>query len=496
MRIFTAPALLGLLALVAPVFAQDGGDANALFQTAQNAFNAANNKSGTTWDDARVAIQAVIDADPKHFEAHWLMANAYEREANKGQSHDWFVKCSDLDPVHFLAAWNATTGYSRYQQWDKSLAFLERAEAALAKGERGMPDSGTREEFLKVVEFAIPAGRANLYWELGRKDDAYKIAAERITDTPFYPAMGWYLGQQAEAEGSNAKAIEYYKLVFRQWEEKILPKFKAEATDKDKAEEDCKKWWNGLVSATNRHFGLDDRSTDSPKRHDYLKRYERWIEMQRPKYGSVDDHPRAHQRFTDSEFELTIDLPHPKLMRLKKDTRYPWVFWFEIEHPPVQPGKINTHVVDVAWHQADLQDVDVMVRINASGFGTSMNLQSGGAVKWVEPENLAEGLLADATRIHYVEVASVKKPRKARFGRYQGFETSFEGKEAKAVENYESAVAQKTKDPKPPPVWEIHQYVTKGKKHTWTIEFKCLKGQWKERQKDIQLLLKHIVFPG
>lgn len=459
-------AMAALAALAAPAPAQD--EVEGLFGEACRLFEEAANSKAPDWGPAREKLQEVIAKAPQHFEAHWRLGESYEKETNFDGAREWFVKASDLRPTHALAALKAAQGLVRYKLWDRALPYLQRLESLMASDEAGRLNDDEQD----LVRFCLPAAMVETLWNTGKHDEAAKLAEPAIATEPFFPSLTYYLGQHLEAKDAHDKAKDVYKKGLNQ------------AYDKEKLA--------NLRGNANHRFGLDDHWMDANERIVAIERRAAYLALQEPKYGELKNDGKT---FVDAQYEFQVDLPHPKLLKLKKDQRYPWVFSFLLSHE-VKAGSINTHVIDVCWHQENLQDVDAILRCNASAFSTVMNTQTAGAVKWVEPENLAKGTLKDLTEVHWTDVKNVKQPKKARFaGRFEGFVYGFEGREKPVVEDVAARKAKGEKLPDPP-VWEVTGWVVKGKKFTYQFEIKVRTAAAKDRQKDVDLLLKHLKFPG
>ena len=459
-------AALLAMALAGSAPAQD--EVEGLFGEACRLFEEAANAKAPDWGPAREKLQEVIAKAPQHFEAHWRLGESFEKETNHDAARDWFVKASDLQPGNALAALKAASGQVRYKKWAEALPYLVRLEGLMATDEAGRLNGDEQD----LVSFCLPPAMVEALWNTGKRDEAAKRAEAAIAAEPYFPSLTWFLGQHLEAAGEAAKAKDRYKQGLNQ------------SYDKEKLA--------NLRGNANHRFGLEDHWMDSNARIVAIDRRAAYLELQEPRYGELKNDGKT---FVEAQFEFQVDLPHPKALKLKKDARYPWVFSFQMSHE-VKPGSINTHVIDVLWHQDNLQDVDVVVRCNASAFSTAMNTQTAGAVKWVEPENLAKGTLKDMTEVYWVDVKNVKPVKKARFaGRLEAFSSSFDGREKGTVEDVTARKAKGEKLPDPP-VWQVTHWTIKGKKYTYQFEVKVRAAAAKDRQKDIDLLLRHLKFPA
>ena len=216
--------------------------------------------------------------------------------------------------------------------------------------------------------------------------------------------------------------------------------------------------------------------------------------MQVPKYGEIRN---GGTTFFDTLTELQIDLPPAKAMKLKKDQRYPWVFWFAQSHEVAKPGDVNPHVIDVLWHQDDYQDADILVRCFAALFNMNMNFGSGVSAKFDQPEKVAEAYFKDMTTSNFVEVKNGQPPKKTKFGRgLDAYLCTWEGREKAAVENHAKFVSEGQKPKEEPPVWEMHLWAIKGKARTFVVQVQTRPGVWKARQREIDILLKLLKIPS
>ncbi|MHC5020830.1 MAG: tetratricopeptide repeat protein [Planctomycetota bacterium] len=469
-KLILSVALAGLAGLVAwpvPATGQEvAGDTSKQeeWRACQDAYNQARQKR--RWEDYRALAQAFAKKYPDHFDVAWQLAISFEMESNKGQAHEWYQKASNIDPDHFLAALESGMGWMRYQQKEKAIPFLERANKALAGGK----GTDGNEDAIKLAKYALPGALVEAFWEQGEshknkkkgqalKDKAIEIAKDAIKAQPAFPGIYYYLGVWSEEQDDREMAINYYMAGLKQKVE-------------------------GVYAQANHKYGIEDRRREANQRQVYLKGTQ-------VKYGEIKN---DGMRFYDAEKDVSVDKPHPKILKLKKGAKHPWDFWFAVSHE-VSGNSVNTHIIDVVRRSSNGFDHDVMIRVSGGAHTLNLNTQSGGSVKWDNAEKVAEALETDAVKGQWVDVTNHKKVRKATFGRgMKGFSFSFTGKQKGAVDNYKSNKAA-GKRVLEPPVWDVHWWVVKGKKNMFHVLVLTREGMWKKHQKEIQVLLHGIKWP-
>lgn len=447
-------AVLGVAAAPAP--AQDGPS----LREVQDAYNAGLREK--RWEKFRELAEAYAAGNPGNFDAPWLMANSHVNEGNPSASLPWFQKASDIDHTHFMAAFETGVTFMRYVDSDpkameKALPYLERAVAARGAPEpKGLPSD---ENYLKMADFVMGPALIEAHYQLKAFDKCKALAQAEMQKQPLSSIPCYYLGVFAEEADDRAVAIDLYR--------------KGAAANLDKP-------FNSVFHK----WGLEDKRSACNDRATFL-------DNTTVRYGEVLN---GGLRFKDGEKGLQVDLPDPRILKLKKGDRYPWLFLFP-KHEATGGG-IITHVIKVARPSTGVgMQLDVDIDIYGGGPTVQLNGQDGNKYKWSEPESLAEGLFTDFTKYTWKDVTDVKKLRKSQWGKgYKGFEFSFKGREKSAIDNYEKhkAAGERVIEP---PVWENHVYLAKGKAMTWYVHLQA-KGDFYQRyQKEIVILLRGISFP-
>lgn len=459
-------AVAGAVALPAPA-QEAAGDADRQqgWRDCMDAYNDARQKR--RWEEYRELAKAFAAKFPDHFEVRWALAKSFEEESNKGQAHEWYLKASDLDKDHFEAALESGMGHMRYQAKDKAIPFLERALAALPGG-KGMP---TDEKQVELAKYALPGALVEAFWEQGEahkdqtkgqalKDKAVEIAEKAVTAAPVFPGVLYYLGVSAEEHGDQDRAIAYY--------------VKGAGSKVE-----------GVYAQANHKYGIEDRRSESNSRQVYLKNTQ-------VKYGEIKN---DGMRFVDATKEFTMDKPHPRALKLKKDAKHPWDYWFQVSHESKDANSVVTHIIDLVRRSSNGFEHDVLVRCFGGAHTLSMNTKTAGAVKWDSAEKVAEGLESDMIKDAWIEVTGHQPVKPAKFGgRLKSYYFTFTGKNKADVElnAKNKADGKRVLEVKP---WEIHIWTMKAKKNTFYVQVQGREGMWLKYQKEIQLILRGIKFP-
>jgi len=446
---------VALLALAAPAPAQDEPSLTEI----KDAYHAAIREK--RWEKFRELAEPYCAANPKQLDAHFWMAESYLKEGNPSAALPWLQKSSDIAPTHFELAFETGLAFMRYKDSDpkafeKALPYLERAVAARAASE---PDGIPQEERLKMCDFILGPALVQAHYECKAFDKCREVAAREIEKQPLCSIPCYYLGLLTE-EADRATAIDLYK------------KGAAAALDKP------------FVSVFHQ-WGIDDKRSECNDRANYLSNTI-------VRYGELQ---MEGLRFHDAEKSITVTLPHPKLLKLKKGERHPWCFWFPSRETD-KPDSINPSIIQVVRPGTGVgNQLDVQIFVKAAAQTVSLNFDVVKGLKLSELEKTTEGMFEEFTKHAWVDVTGVQPLRKTTVGARgtKGYEFSWTGKEKAAADNVAKARAEGKRQPDPA-TWTCTMYVAKGKTLTWWIHVQS-KGDFAKRyQKEIFLVMRGIDF--